>query len=163
MHDLDVRFDLSFGGSLHGVAPPQRVAGNPQEPWLIWSPPQQITEADAVPMYCTSGYAGTDSDCGTVRARGWNWPQQDEEDRIAVRTRAVLGLDGDRPGMLRLPLKFIPIATNRYHGDRIFAFVRGATYLSLSNEGAFDALPRRICLVRREYTRVFLKDVSGER
>ena len=47
--------------------------------------------------------------------------------------------------------------------DRVPAFVRGATCLNLSDEGAFGAPLRRIRRVWREHTRMFLQDVSGER
>lgn len=149
-HGVDVRFDLYFRDSLHGFAPPQPVAGNPQDPWLIWSQ-QQIAEADAVLMYCTSEYAGTDPDRGARPGSWWNWAQLDEEDRIAARVPALWW---DWLAIARecsdRPQKFIPIGMSPYHSDQIPAFIRGASYLNLSDEGAFDALLRRIRQVWRE-------------
>jgi TIR domain len=147
---LDVRFDLYYLESLYGFAPPQPVAGNRQDPWFTWSG-EQIAEADAVLMYCTSEYASTDPDSGASSGAWWNWSQLDEEDQIAT---GAPGLWWDWLAMSREwpdhPQKFIPIGTGRYHRDQIPAFVRGATYLNLSDEGAFDALLRRIRQVWRE-------------
>jgi len=47
------------------------------------------------------------------------------------------------------PQKFIPIGVGRYYGDLIPAFVRGTSYLNLSDDGAFGALLRRIRQVWR--------------
>jgi len=147
---VDVRLDIYFLDSLYGFKPPQRLAGNPQDPWLIWSA-QQIAEADAVLMFCTPEYADTDPDHGASPGAWWSWCQLDKADRIATRVPALWW---DWLAIARectdLPQKYIPIGVGRYHGDQIPAFVRGASYLNLSDDGAFDALLRRIRQVWRE-------------
>src|ERR1039457_3130368 len=50
---LEVRLDVYSLDSLHGIKPPQRVAGDARDPWLVWSE-RQIAEADAVLMFCRS-------------------------------------------------------------------------------------------------------------
>jgi hypothetical protein len=147
---VDVRLDVYFLNNLHGFKPPQRVANDPQDPWLIWSA-QQIAEADTVLMFCTPEYVDTDPDHGAKPGEWWNWCQLDEADRIATRVPALwwdwLAIARE---CTERPQKFIPIGIGRYHGDQIPAFVRGAPYLNLSDDGSFDALLRRIRQVWRE-------------
>lgn len=147
---VDVRLDIYFRDSLHGFRPPQRVAGDPKDPWLAWSA-QQIADADAVLLFCTPEYAGSDPDGGARQGEWWNWCQLDEATRIGTRVPAlwwdwyvIARESSDRPQ------KFIPIGSGRYHGDQIPAFVRGASYINLSEDGGFDALLRRIRQVWRE-------------
>ena len=145
-----MRLDVYFRDNLHGFKPPQRVADDPRDPWLIWSG-QQIVEADAVLMFCTPQYVDTDPDHGAKPGGWWNWCQMREADRIATQVPALWW---DWLAIARectdRPQKFIPIGIGPYHGDQIPAFVRGASYLNLSDEGAFDALLRRIRQVWRE-------------
>src|SRR5216683_5395929 len=73
----DVRLDLYFHGSLHGFRPPQLVAGDPRDPWLVWAT-QQVAEADSVLLLCTPHYAEADPGRGS-RAGEWGfWRQLDE-------------------------------------------------------------------------------------
>jgi hypothetical protein len=44
---VDVRLDVYYLNNLYGFRPPQRVAHDPRDPWLIWSA-QQIRR----PMRC---------------------------------------------------------------------------------------------------------------
>ncbi|NIO43170.1 MAG: TIR domain-containing protein [Burkholderiales bacterium] len=48
------------------------------------------------------------------------------------------------------PHKFIPIGVGSYHSDQIPAFIRGASYINLSDDEGFDALLRRIRQVWRK-------------
>ena len=147
---VDVRLDVYFLNNLHGFKSPQRVARDPRDPWLIWSA-QQIAEADAVLMFCTPEYVDSDPNHGAKPGEWWNWCQLDEADRIATRVPALwwdwLAIARE---CTERPQKFIPIGIGRYHGDQIPAFVRGASYLNLSEDGTFDALLRRIRQVWRE-------------
>jgi hypothetical protein len=147
---VDVRIDVYFSDSLHGFKPPQRIAGDPRDPWLVWSA-QQIAEADAVLMFCTPEYADSDPDRGASPGEWRNWFQLDEATRIGTRVPALWW---DWYAIARectdRPQKFIPIGVGRYHGDQIPAFVRGASYINLSDDGGFEALLRRIRQVWRE-------------
>jgi hypothetical protein len=147
---VDVRLDVYFLDSLHGFKPPQRVAGDARDPWLVWSE-RQIAEADAVLMFCTPEYADTDPHHGESPGDWSDWCQLDEPARINTRVPALWW---DWLAIARecneRPQKYIPIGTGRYHGDQIPAFVRGASYLNLADDGAFDALLRRIRQVWRE-------------
>src|SRR5262249_49921080 len=144
------RFDLYFRDSLQGFAPPRRVAGDPQDPWFRWST-QQIAEADAVLLHCTSEYVNADPDHGAPQGAWWRWTQLDEGERIAAPAPGLwwdwLAIAQECPDR---PDKFIPIGTNNYHSDQIPVFMRGTSYLNLSEDGAFDALMRRIRQVWRE-------------
>jgi hypothetical protein len=147
---VDVRFDLYFRDSLHGFQPPQRVAGDPRDPWLAWSA-QQISESDAVLMFCTPEYAASDPDCGARLGAWWNWCQLDDATRNGTRVPAlwwdwyaIAGQCTERPQ------KFIPIGIGHYHGDQIPEFVRGASYINVTDEAGYDALLRRVRQVWRE-------------
>jgi hypothetical protein len=147
---VDVRLDVYFRDSLHGFRPPQRVAGDPRDPWLAWAT-QQIAEADAVLLYCTPEYAEADPDRGDSPGEWSRWSQLDEAARISTRVpalwwdwHAIARECADRPQ------KFVPIGVGPYNGDQIPAFVRGASYINLSDDGGFDALLRRIRQVWRE-------------
>lgn len=146
----DVRLDVYFRDSLHGFRPPERVEGDPQAPWLTWST-HQIAEADAVLLFCTLEYASTDPDRGAPAGEWGLWCGLDEAARIGT---PVPGLWWDWHAIARecttRPQKFIPIGVGPYHGDQIPAFVRGSSYINLSDAGGFEALLRRIRQVWRE-------------
>jgi TIR domain len=148
-HGVDVRLDIYFLHGMHGFKPPERVAGDPRDPWLVWAE-RQIVEADAVLMLCTPEYADTDPDHGESPGVWSNWCQQDESVRIQTRVPALwwdwLAIAHE---CNERPQKYIPIGWGRYHSDQIPAFLRGASYLNLSDDGAFDALLRRIRQVWR--------------
>jgi len=147
---VDVRLDLYFRDSLHGFQPPQPVARDPRDPWLVWSA-QQIAESDAVLMFCTPEYAASDPDRGAPHGEWWDWYGLDEATRIKSRVPALWW---DWYAIARecteRPQKFIPIGIGPYHSDQIPAFVRGASYIDVSNETGVDALLRRIRQVWRE-------------
>ena len=147
---MDVRLDIYFRDSLHGFRPPQRVAGDLRDPWLAWSA-RQIAESDAVLMFCTPEYAASDDDCGARPGKWWNWCQLDEPTRIVTRVPALwwdwYAIAGQ---FTERPQKFIPIGIGHYHGDQIPEFVRGASYINVSDEAGFDALFRRVRQVWRE-------------
>jgi hypothetical protein len=147
---MDVRLDIYFRDSLHGFRPPQRVPGDPREPWLAWSA-QQIAECDAVLMLCTPEYADADPDRGARLGEWWNWCQLDEATRIGSRVPALWW---DWYAIARQcterPQKFVPIGVGHYHGDQIPEFVRDASYINVSDDAGFDALLRRIRQVWRE-------------
>ena len=131
----DVRLDIYFRDSLHGFRPPERVAGDPQDPWLSWSA-RQIAEAEAVLLFCTPEYADADPDRGASSGECWNWSQLDEATRIGT---PVPALWWDWYAIAKecaeRPQKFIPIGVGHYHGDQIPAFVRGAGYINLTDDG----------------------------
>lgn len=147
---VDVRLDIYFRDSLHGFKPPERVPGDPRDPWLVWAE-RQIAEADAVLMFCTAEYAKTDPDRGESPGEWSGWCRLDEAFRINTRVPALwwdwLAIASNSDVR---PEKYIPIGTGPYHGDHIPAFVRGASYLNLNDSDAFDALLRRIRQVWRE-------------
>jgi hypothetical protein len=131
----DVRLDIYFRDSLHGFRPPERIAGDPQDPWLSWSA-RQIAEAEAVLLFCTPEYADADPDRGASSGECWNWSQLDEATRIGT---PVPALWWDWYAIAKecaeRPQKFIPIGVGHYHGDQIPAFVRGAGYINLTDDG----------------------------
>jgi hypothetical protein len=147
---IDVRLDVYFLHGMHGFAPPQRVAGDPRDPWLVWAG-RQILEADAVLMFCTHEYADSDPNHGEIGGVWSKWRELDEADRIQARVPALwwdwltIASNCDER-----PQKYIPIGIGPYHRDLIPAFVRGASYLNISDDSAFDALLRRIRQVWRE-------------
>ena len=148
----DVRLDIYFRDSLHGFRPPQRIVADPQDPWLAWSA-QQIAEADAVLLFCTPEYAAADPDRGACPGEWYNWCQLDEATRIGTRVPALWwDWCAIAKQCTERPEKFIPIGLGCYHGDQIPAFVRGAGYINLSDNGGFDALLRRIRQVWRDRT-----------
>jgi hypothetical protein len=68
---VDVRLDIYFLHNMHGFKPPERVAGDPRDPWLVWAE-RQIVEADGVLMLCTPEYTDTDPNHGVLRQKsGW--------------------------------------------------------------------------------------------
>src|SRR5216683_2339947 len=67
----------------------------------------------------------------SVPALWWDWYAMDQE--IAAR-----------------PQKFIPIGYGPYHSDVVPGFVRGASYIDISNDDGLDTLVRRIRQVWRE-------------
>ena len=86
---IDVRFDLYFRDSLHGFRPPQRIGGDPRDPWLARAV-QQVAEADAVLLFCTPEYTQADAD-GGARAGEWGrWSRLDEATRIEQLLREAL-------------------------------------------------------------------------
>jgi hypothetical protein len=147
---VDVRLDVYFRDSLHGFRPPQRASGDPRDPWLAWSA-QQIAEADTVLLFCTPEYVESDRGRGASPGEWWTWCQLDESARIGTRVPALWW---DWYAIARevtdRPAKFIPIGVGRYDDDQIPAFVRGASYINLSDDGGFEALVRRIRQVWRE-------------
>jgi hypothetical protein len=146
----DVRLDVFFRDSLYGFRPPERIANDPQDPWLTWSA-SQIAEADAVLLFCTPEYASSDPDRGASPGEWSSWSRWPDEAKIKSRVPALwwdwYAIARERTDR---PQKFIPIGVGPYHGDQIPAFVRGASYINLSDEGGFEALSRRIRKVWRE-------------
>jgi len=146
---VDVRLDIYSSDSLHGFSPPQKVPGDPRDPWLAWAT-QQIAEADAVLMLCTPGYVQTDPDGGERSGEWSQWCDLDESTRIKSRVPALwwdwLAISRESDAE---PDKFIPVGPGPYHADQVPAFIRGATYQNLESPGAIDALLRRIRRVWR--------------
>jgi TIR domain len=146
---VDVRLDLYYRDSLHGFSPPQKVPGDPRDPWLAWSA-QQIAEADAVLMVCTPDYVQADLDRGERFGEWSRWCELDESTRIQSRVPALwwdwLAISREIDFK---PDKFIPVGFGPYHADLVPAFVRGANYQDLESPGTIDALLRRIRRVWR--------------
>src|SRR6266487_349267 len=146
---VDVRLDLYFAESRYGFSPPECVAGDPRDPWLVWAA-RQIEEADVVLMLCTPAYVGTDPDGGSESGEWARWCELGETERIASRVPALWWdwLAISRECNLK-PEKFIPVGHGPYHADQIPAFVRGANYHNLESPEAIDTLLRRIRKVWR--------------
>jgi hypothetical protein len=106
---LDVRLDLYFHESRHGFSPPERVAGDPRDPWLVWAV-RQIEGADVVLMLCTPAYVRTDPDGGSESGEWARWCELGETERVASRVPALWWdwLAISRECNLK-PEKFIPV------------------------------------------------------
>lgn len=141
---VDVRFDRYFHENRYGYKAPQRVAADPRDPWLIWST-SQVAAADVVLMLCVPGYIEADPDHGAPYGEWGRWNRLDEPVRIETRAPSLwwdwhaIAKETDSR-----PQKFIPVGFGPYHADQIPIFVRGASYINLSEKGAYDALLRRI-------------------
>jgi TIR domain len=146
---IDTRLDLYFHESQHGFGPPERVAGDPRDPWLVWAA-RQIAEADVVLMLCTPSYVRVDVDGGAPSGEWARWCELAETERIASRVPSLwwdwLAISSE---CNLKPEKFIPVGFGPYHADQIPAFVRGANYYNLESSGAVDTLLRRIRKVWR--------------
>jgi len=149
---VDVRLDVYFRDSLHGFSPPQPVAGDVRDPWLVWAA-QQIMESDVVLMFCTPEYAYSDPAHRDYQGDWLDWSQLDEGTRISqqfgVPARwwdwlTIARVSADRPQ------RVIPIGVGHYHRDSVPTFLSGQTYVDLSSGEGFDTLLRRIRQVWRE-------------
>ena len=147
---FDVRLDVYFRDSLHGYRPPQKVYGDLRDPWLAWAE-QQVTDADAVLMFCTPEYTAADPDRGATRGEWGRWSALDDATRAGTRVPALWwdwhAIDRE---VAHRPEKFIPIGYGPYHSDMVPEFVRGANYNNLSDPDGFDAVVSRTRQVWRE-------------
>jgi hypothetical protein len=143
-HGVDVRLDVYCSESRHGYSPPERVPGDPRDPWLVWAQ-RQVAEADVALMLCTPEYTLSDPDRGEPRGKWHDWAGADEATRIASRVPALwwdwLAIAAECDSR---PEKFMPVGFGPYHAEYVPHFVRGATYQDLEAPNADDVLMRRI-------------------
>lgn len=147
---FDSRIDLYFRDNFYGFVPPEPIAGDSRDPWIIWAE-EQIRDADCVLMFCTPEYVASDPDRGYCPGAWCTWHKTDAHLKLTTQV-PLLWWDWHYIAQecTTDPQKFIPVGIGPYDSHYMPAFVKGATYCNLDSASEFEGLLRRI---RRVYLR----------